>query len=153
MKNFSELLDTDVKITISVSIAPITNNGDPVVWIRINDRTLYHGRLAFPILTQLDIAVLDPIEIEIGMSHKIYDQNLETAVIINSVCIDGFEIVPNFTHLAQYQNERNINQPTSYLGFNGYWKLTIPEPFYCWQHCITGQGWLLEPVLPKNNNF
>ncbi len=153
MKNFSELLDTDVKITVSVSVAPITDNGDPRAWIRINDRTLYHNRLAFPILAQIDVDLLDPIEIEIGMSDKIYDQNLETAVVIDSVCIDGFEIIPNFTHLAQYQNERNIDQPTSYLGFNGSWKLTIPEPFYRWQHRVSGQGWLLEPVLPKNNTI
>jgi hypothetical protein len=95
----------------------------------------------------MDVPLLDPIKIEIGMSNKKYNQNLETAVIIDSVCIDGFEITPNYTHLANYQNERNIDNPTSYLGFNGVWKLTIPEPFYRWQHRVTGQGWLLEPVL------
>ena len=147
MKNFSELLDTDTKITILVSIRPVTDNGDPTAWIRINDCTLYNNTLPFPVFAQMDMPLLDPIKIEIGMSNKKYNQNLETAVIIDSVCIDGFEITPNYTHLANYQNERNIDNPTSYLGFNGVWKLTIPEPFYRWQHRVTGQGWLLEPVL------
>ena len=145
MKNFSELLATDVFVTVTVTIEPIVFNGDPTAWIIINGRKVYHNRLLFAVSASVEVPVLDPIEIEIGMSNKLYNEYAETAVVIKSVCIDDFEIVPNYTHLAQYQNERNINSPTSYLGFNGVWQLATVEPFYLWHHRVTGQGWLLEP--------
>lgn len=147
MKNFSELLATDAFVTITVAIESIGNNGDPTAWIIINGRKVYHNRLSFPVSASIEVPVLDPIEIEIGMSNKQYNEYAETAVVIRSVCIDDFEIVPNYTHLAQYQNERNIDSPTSYLGFNGVWRLSTVEPFYRWHHQVTGQGWLLEPTV------
>jgi hypothetical protein len=45
----------------------------------------------------------------------------------DSVTVDGIEILPKYRHLAD-------------LGV-----LSIPEPFYCWYHRVSGQGWLLEP--------
>ena len=153
MKNFSELLDTDMSVAIAISIEPVTANGDPVAWIIVNGQTVYRNRLSFAVSVAIDIPLLDPIDIEIGMSDKAYDEHAETAVIIQSVCIDGFEIIPNYTQWARYQNERDFDSPTSYLGFNGSWHLSTEEPFYRWHHRITGQGWLLEPVLQKNNTF
>jgi hypothetical protein len=147
MKNFSELLATDVFVTVTVTIEPIVFNGDPEAWIIINGRKVYHNCLSFAMSASTKVPVLDPIEIEIGMSNKLYNEYAETAVVIKSVCIDDFEIVPNYTHLAQYQNERNIDTPTSYLGFNGVWRLSTVEPFYLWHHRVTGQGWLLEPIV------
>ena len=44
-----------------------------------------------------------------------------------TVVVDDIEILP------QYQ----------YLAVNG--RLTINEPFYCWLHRVSGQGWLLTP--------
>ena len=46
--------------------------------------------------------------------------------------IDDIEILPRYRHLA----------------VNGV--LQIDEPFYCWLHRVTGQGWLLTPYLNKN---
>jgi hypothetical protein len=147
MKNFSELLATDVFVTITVAIDSIRYNGDPTAWIVINGRKVYHNRLSFAMSFSTKVPVLDPIEIEIGMSNKLYNEYADTAVVIKSICIDDFDIVPNYVHLAQYQNERNIDTPTSYLGFNGVWRLSTVEPFYLWHHRVTGQGWLLEPIV------
>lgn len=44
-----------------------------------------------------------------------------------TVTIDGIEILPKYRSLA----------------VDG--TLTIDEPFYCWYHRISGQGWLLIP--------
>ena len=41
--------------------------------------------------------------------------------------IDDIEILPRYRHLA----------------VNG--TLEIDEPFYCWLHRVSGQGWLLAP--------
>jgi hypothetical protein len=105
----------------------------------------------FGITVDVELPLLDPFKIEIGMSDKKYNETLETAVIIRSLKIDDFEIIPNWTNLSEYQNERDINRPVSYMGYNGVWSLTVPEPFYRWRHVVTGQGWLLEPMLQKNN--
>lgn len=43
------------------------------------------------------------------------------------VVVDGIEILPKFWHLSK----------------DGV--LLINEPFYCWYHQATNQGWLLKP--------
>ena len=43
------------------------------------------------------------------------------------VTIDGIDVLPRYCYLA----------------LNGV--LTISEPFYCWYHRVSGQGWLLTP--------
>lgn len=91
------------------------------------------------------VGLTEPIKIEVEMKDKKYDQNLETALIIDELTIDGMEIIPNYVHLATYHNERGLELFTNYLGFNGSWVLDINEPFYQWRHRVTGQGWLLEP--------
>lgn len=145
MKKFSDLLDIKFAILIEIVLEPINHNGDPNVRVMCNDIILLNGPLQErkKIITSVDI--LDNIEISIQMSDKLYSIDHETAVLIKSITIDGFEVVPNWTHLAEYDNERNFTDPTSYLGFNGTWRLAIPEPFYRWRHRVTGQGWLLEP--------
>lgn len=45
----------------------------------------------------------------------------------DTVVVDNIEILPRY----------------SYLAVDG--KLTIDEPFYCWYHRVSGQGWLLKP--------
>ena len=44
-----------------------------------------------------------------------------------SVLVDDLEILPKYQHLAR----------------DG--RLLIQEPFYCWYHRVSGQGWLLKP--------
>lgn len=146
MKTFLDLLATDPKIDFSIALEPVAHNGVPVFWIMINGRVIAEGALEHSIKTHCNLNLLDPIRLEIGMKHKQYCVDKETAVILRSVSIDGFEIVPNWTHLAVYENDHNNRLPTSYLGFNGTWTLDIAEPFYRWRHHVTGQGWLLEPT-------
>jgi hypothetical protein len=146
MKKFSDLLAIDPKIDLCIHLEPVSYNGCPEFWISVNDKIIEQGTLTHSLTKHCEIDLLDTIKLEIGMKQKSYSAEKETAVIIRSINIDGFEIVPNWTHLAIYQNDHNNESPTSYLGFNGAWRLDIPEPFYRWRHRVTGQGWLLEPV-------
>ncbi len=146
MKTFSDLLDIDPRIDLCVILEPVSYNGCPEFWISVNDQIIAQGTLTHSIIKHCEINLLDPIRLEIGMQQKKYSAEKETAIIMKSITIDGFEIVPNHTHHAVYQNDHNNTQPTSYLGFNGSWTLDISEPFYRWRHRITGQGWLLEPI-------
>jgi hypothetical protein len=81
----------------------------------------------------------------VKLKNKIYGLNPDTAVVLNQISIDRFDIIPAWTQLAEYVNDHDNTDPTSYLGFNGEWKLEISEPFYQWRHQVTGQGWLLRP--------
>ena len=128
MKTFSDLLDIDPKIDLLVDLEPVSHNGCPQFWISVNDKIIEQGTLTHSLRKHCEIDLLDTIKLEIGMKQKSYSAEKETAVIIRSINIDGFEIVPNWTHLAIYQNDHNNGSPTSYLGFNGTWRLAIPEP-------------------------
>ena len=44
-----------------------------------------------------------------------------------TVRVDGIEVLPKYQHLAKHG------------------QLTINQPFYCWYHTVSGQGWLLKP--------
>ena len=146
MKTFSDLLAIDPKIDLCIELEPVSHNGCPEFWISVNDNVIRQGTLTHSIKEHCQFNLLDRIKLEIGMKQKKYSVEKETAIIIRSINIDGFELVPNWTHLATYQNDHDNGLPTSYLGFNGTWTLDISQPFYRWRHHVTGQGWLLEPV-------
>ena len=146
MNHYLDNLVTD-PIVVSIGIRPISENGSPWTCVTVNHQLLKHGILTHEITRTVEVSLLDSIEISIEMQDKSYSQQKETAIIIDSVCIDGFEIIPKYTHLAVYENEKHIAHPTSYLGYNGVWRFKIPEPFYRWRHRVTGQGWLLEPIF------
>lgn len=124
----------------------INHNGSPNARVCCNGVSLLDDVLHQEQKCSIVVDLLDPIHLSIEMYGKKYSQQFETAVLIKSIMIDGFEIVPNYIHLAKYENERDSTGPTSYLGINGVWTFEIPEPFYRWRHQVTGQGWLLEPT-------
>jgi len=146
MKNFLKTLAINPTVEVSLTLRAITDNGAPDLKVSVNNQIIEHKSFDERVKHEFSIPLLDPINILIEMSNKQYNEHLETAVILESVCIEGFEIIPNWTHLADYINERDINKPVSHLGYNGIWKLSINEPFYRWHHQITGQGWLLAPA-------
>lgn len=145
MKTFLELLDTDPQIDIQINIDPVYHSDAPYTTVAVNDSILFDAILTEKVNLQCSIPLLNPIKITIGLKNKQYNLDRETAVVIEQITIDQFQIVPNYTQLATYVNDHQNSNTTSYLGFNGIWSLTIPEPFYRWKHQITGQGWLLQP--------
>jgi hypothetical protein len=146
MKTFSDLLATDFYIDISIKLTPVVANGPPHVCVVVNNRTLWDQQLEQQVRLTHTVGLLDLVNISIKMSNKTYSSTQETAVVIESIQIDDFEIVPNFTQLAKYTNDANTDIVTTYIGFNGIWALDLLSPFYQWKHQITGQGWLLAPT-------
>jgi hypothetical protein len=140
MKNYSDLQGIDRLIPVSIQVEPV---GHPKVDIAVNDGGVKHQSLSNTITYTKFVDLLTPITISIVLSDKIYTQNYETAVIIKQLSVDGINLIPQYDYLADYQNDHNNNNPTSYLGFNGKWTLTIDRPFYQWLHQVQGQGWLL----------
>jgi len=145
MKNFSDLLATENSVLIQLKLRAITDNGMPWCDVKVNQQSLFAGPLQEILAVEHKIGLLDPISISVEMKNKVYSSQAETAVVLEQLTIDNFDILSQWTHLANYDNDHSANTPTSYLGFNGVWSLDITEPFYRWRHKITGQGWLITP--------
>ena len=143
MKNFYD--QQDINLNIDVTLSPIKDKDFPDIILKINTVVLYEGILTKNISFKHQQPLMDIFKISLELKNKNYKSSSNTAVSINSLKIDDFNIVPRWTQLAKYSNDSNVTAPTNYLGFNGKWSLEITEPFYRWQHKITGQGWLLKP--------
>lgn len=145
MKNFYDLLDIKKQIVIQLTIIPVVRIQAPKIKIKINEFVLHKDELKQKISLEHKIKILENIDIKIELFDKNYEISKNTAIIIESLKINFFEIMPKFINLATYKNNHDIFQSTNHLEFNGTWNLKINEPFYRWKHRITGQGWLLEP--------
>jgi hypothetical protein len=143
MKNFSDLLATDLQLDLAISVTPI---GCPDTEIWVNQNLMYQGQPSGTLDISTKLPLLSAFSISVRLKNKIYLSESETAIVLNKISIDKFDIVPAWTHLARYNNDHDICSPTSYMGFNGEWRLEITQPFYQWHHQVTGQGWLLHPV-------
>jgi hypothetical protein len=142
MKKFSDLLDTDLQLDLELVAEPV---GVPDVEIWLNQQLMYQGHLLRSITISKQLPLLPELLISVKLKNKVYSLKSETAVVVTKLSIDGFDLVPNYTHLAHYANDHAFMKPTSYIGFNGEWKFEVDRPFYQWQHVNTGQGWLFQP--------
>lgn len=137
------LNNTCVKVSLALELV-----GNPRYKIQVNNVVYEH--LARNDKNEIKLVascpLREPIKVVVTLYGKHYAQDSTSAIIIQSLKFDDFEIVPGWTQLASYSNDRDNTAPTNYLGFNGHWTLDLDQPFYIWHHRITGQGWLLEPV-------
>jgi len=140
MKTYSDLQDIDSRLNLVIELEPV---GNPTVKIIINDKEYDYTQLDSSIIINDYLLLMDLINIDIIMSNKHYTLEYETAVIIKRLSVDDIELIPRYDYLATYINDHDNNNPTSYLGFNGKWTLTIDRPFYHWLHKHSGQGWLI----------
>lgn len=144
MKNFSELLATDFELEFELELEPYHSPLTVQVWL--NNNLIYNNLLKKSFAYAARLNLLGPIDLKISVKDKDYNLDNQSAVLIKTFKIDDFEILPNWTQLAVYDNDHNYVDPTTHLGFNGQWQYLISEPFYQWKHKITGQGWLLTPI-------
>ena len=141
MKNYLDLLATDLKLDVCIELAPV---GTPDIVVEIANNTYANSELNVPKKLKYQLDLRDTFSIEIELRNKTYTVEHETAVIIQRISIDSIDIVPKFDYMASYANDHNNNNPTNYLGFNGKWVLNFDRPFYQWLHQVTGQGLLVD---------
>ena len=134
MKTYLDLLDTKLKLDIELELV---GSPDFLLTVKSGDSDM-PGRQDLNQSYEIDL--LTPFSLSIILRNK-NDNN--TAIIIRRISVDNIEIMPRFNYLANYINEHNTNTPTSYLGVNGKWTLTIDRPFYQWLHQARSQGWLI----------
>jgi hypothetical protein len=140
MKTYSDLQDIDTRLHLHIELEPV---GTPDITVSVNDIVDDYPALSSDIMLDYHIDLLDLFSVNIELYNKHYTTEYETAVIVKQLSIDNIELIPKYDYLANYQNDHNNNNPTSYLGFNGKWTLTFDRPFYHWLHQVQGQGWLL----------
>lgn len=117
MKNFSELLATNLSVDIDLSLAPVAPG--PVELV-INGKCIYNGVMQRTTDFHYSVPVLEPIEITV----------FHCGVTVLSLCFDNWE-----------------SRPVHGQDAMGVWRFTSNGlPFYQWQHHATAQGWLLEPT-------
>jgi hypothetical protein len=139
MKTYSDLQAIDTRLHLHIELEPV---GTPDVRISINDIVDDYPGLSNTIILDYHVDLLDLFAVNIELRDKHYTTEYETAVIIKRLSVDNIELIPEYDYLAKYVNDHD-NNPTSYLGFNGKWTLTIDRPFYHWLHQHSGQGWLI----------
>jgi hypothetical protein len=140
MKTYSDLQAIDTRLHLHIELEPV---GTPDVRISINDVVDDYPGLSNTIILDYHVDLLDLFAVDIELRDKHYTTEYETAVIIKRLSVDNIELIPEYDYLAKYVNDHDNNNPTSYLGFNGKWTLTIDRPFYHWLHQHSGQGWLI----------
>jgi hypothetical protein len=145
MNNFSELQATDLSLDLLIELTPHYKTHAPEIVVCTGGVEWYAGTLNDRIQLTGQLPLLSTFDIVIHLQNKNNNQDSTTAAIITKLSVDKHSIVPNWTHLADYSNDHNFKQPTTHLGFNGVWKLTVDKPFYQWWHINTGQGKLLAP--------
>jgi len=62
-----------------------------------------------------------------GQSYAMGLHDCLTFDVTDNVTVDGIEILPKYSYLVTND------------------KLIIDQPFYCWYHRVSAQGWLLTP--------
>ena len=77
----------------------------------------------------LELRAIDlKLEVVVNNSHRVAGlQDPLRFSADDTVTVDGIEILPKYKYLATGGT------------------LAIEEPFYCWLHNVSGQGWLLKP--------
>ena len=131
MKNFSDLPDTDLRVRIQLASV----RGAAQTQIIVNDsRPIVMIPTAAGSSLQYQVACRDPLVISIEFQGPD-----NSAANIVSVQVDDFDFVPGYTQWATYHGT-----PTTYLDTPGRWEIRLGEPFYCWLHRVTGQGWLFD---------
>ena len=117
MKNFLELLATNLSIGIDLTVVPVVSGTVEVV---VNGQCIYSDTMQRTTDFHYSVPVLEPIEITV----------FHTGVTVLSLCFDGWE-----------------SRPVHGQDAMGVWRfITNGLPFYQWRHHATAQGWLLEPT-------
>jgi len=128
MKTFYEIADIRDEIDMIVEIKFSPHLGDDfLVGVSINSPYLADVKIKEVDMVMDYVPLMDPINIKL--------QAKKGSVHIDSILVDGFEVIPKYQHLSDLK--------TAFLNEGDVWNIDIPAPFYPWYHEITGHGWII----------
>lgn len=124
MNNFSEITAIDTAGQLTVELKTVVH-GRCIHWTMLNEHTVESSQAV------LKFDLFSPIVLKINL---IWFKEGTSGVEIQSLKVNGLEIMPRYQHLA--------SKSTNYIDQLGLWSLEIPSPFYTWYHGISGQGFI-----------
>jgi len=143
MKNFYDLTVID-GFDVNIHLGVESRNKNFELSIHLNDRNVYSDNSHTDVYVTEKININDNLKLNIKLSDIDYSIG-HPSIKIKKISVDDIELIPRFTHLSYYNNDKNITSPTSIIEFNGEWILDTKQPIKWWIHEHTGKGWLLKP--------
>lgn len=116
MKNFSDLLATELGLEVRVVVTPTSDTGD--CCIKIGSKTVAPKGLTQQTRIKFQLPLLEAIDITVSGSVELV-----------SLEIDRHHMWPKFC----WRENETV-------------RCRLDQPFYQWLHTVTGQGWLLVPA-------
>jgi hypothetical protein len=148
-------MDTAFNLEIDLTINPHWWRTKPVVTYGIDDLTIN----TVTVTNNCTFRIVYPLtagahSVWIEFKNKDYadcimDQNLDMAIEIQSVSIEGMTL-DRFKWAAEYHpdypewltNQPPVIKSATYLGWNGRWVLPFTTPIFTWIHQLENLGWL-----------
>jgi len=146
----------------SLCLTPRLHNRVPNIILKFNDTVFYSGLLHKTTIFRLDKMVASgQHSVSITFDNKtdadtIVEKNLDMAVIIDSIEFNKISN-PRFVWEGEYRpiyNPEWVKQQTvepaavlknsTYLGWNGTWKLNFTVPIFTWIHKTLDYGWIYD---------
>jgi hypothetical protein len=140
----------------SITLAPIGyNNRWPEFYLKIDEALQDQGVLQEQRTYNFDVALEDGVHsINVGLLNKVDTDTIvinnkivnDMALIVDSIVIEGYEF-KDFLYRAVYSPVGREQSCSSYLSWNGEWKLEFTTPIFTWLHETQHLGWIYEKNL------
>tara|TARA_B110000977_G_scaffold198822_1_gene284595 strand:+ start:187 stop:663 length:477 start_codon:yes stop_codon:yes gene_type:complete len=148
---------------IKVGLTPIWHIDFPDIAICFNNLEIFSGVLTKPRVFEIDknLASGDHC-LEIYFTNKtdgdtIPEKKLDKAVLIDFVKFEDMDVdrtkwagiyEPDYPNIWYSEQVKQGSTPdkflknSTYLGWNGVWRLTFQSPVYTWIHKLENLGWI-----------
>ena len=148
---------------IKLGLTPICHTEFPNIVISFNDTEVFSGALTAPRVFEIDKNLsIGEHCLEVLFNNKtdldtVPEKNLDKAVLIDFVKFENMDIdrtkwagiyepvYPEFWYnqqVTQGSTPEKFLKNSTYLGWNGVWRLTFQSPVYTWIHKLENLGWI-----------
>jgi hypothetical protein len=122
IKTFSDLLDIDPQLDISITIKV---HGLVAGAVYFNEQPCHEG------VNHFTAGLRESLHLISTITH--FDEGT-SAIEIVDFTVNGYNVIPTYQHLSSTGN--------GYHDFCGSWSFLVIQPFYPWYHQVSGQGWI-----------
>jgi hypothetical protein len=146
MLTYSELQAIDYSPLVEIKMSPLMGGDWPLVSVYINHTPVMMQRVYETMTVRHYAAAQSKFYITImvedpdtpAANHNLF----ATGIDFEGIWVDGQEVT---AWVLQHSNMKLItpNQITA----GSRWEFDSVVPFYHWLHKVSGQGWLLQPML------
>jgi hypothetical protein len=140
-------------LKFSITLKPVGyDNHWPEFYLKLDNQHMASGVLHEQQTYNYDSDLENgPHSIIVGFTNKNDDDTLlvngqmvaDKAIIVESISIEGYKF-DDFLYQAQYYPVDKEVMQSSYISWNGEWRLDITTPIFTWLHRVQHLGWVYE---------